>query len=425
VIPVSEQIRKIRDSGSRKLKQALLKDFMSQPDNELFRLVVRHGMEPTIMFNVGKRSIKYEPDKTRYSPESPTAYLRQEDFVALGDLADRKINRTKGAAWANKRVHELIPAEAELLIAILDKDLSWGLGAGSVNEVAPGFLTEFHCMLAAPYDPAAIQYPCRVEPKYDGMRVLTLVDVEKEAVSFYSRTGKSVTSLPESLEAECLALARAMDIASIVLDGEVMGQSFKETMEKARRKDDVFDTARYHIFDWLPRSEFNNISKAASSLPYASRRSRLEKHVAVGSRHLVLPDSYIASSPEEVTHYYNSFRDMSLEGAIVKATHGHYVGKRSPLWIKMKAEETEDLEIVDFEEGEGKCAGTLGALVVNRNGVLIRVGSGLSDDDRSVIWSNPNLYLHKLVEVQYQEVTPDGSLRHPRFVRLRMDKSEW
>lgn len=423
--PVSEKIQRIRDAGSRKLKQALLKDFMSQPDNELFRLAVRYGMEPTIMFNVGKRSVKYEPDKALPYTGDPTAYIGTGDFDFLGRLADRKINRTVGAAWASKRVHELVQSEAELLIAILDKDLSWGLGAGSVNEVVPGFLTEFHCMLAASYDPAAIQYPCRVEPKYDGMRVLTLVDVERDAVSFYSRTGKPVTSLPGTLETECLALARSMEIPSVVLDGEVMGRSFKETMEKARRKDEVFDTARYHIFDWLPRSEFNNISKAASSLPYVKRRSRLEAHLSAGSRHIVLPDSYIASSPEEVTHYYNSFRDMSLEGAIVKAINGHYVGKRSPLWIKMKAEETEDLEIVDFEEGEGKCAGTLGALVVNRNGVLIRVGSGLSDDDRSLIWSNPNLYLHKLVEVQYQEVTSDGSLRHPRFVRLRMDKSEW
>ena len=188
----------------------------------------------------------------------------------------------------------------------------------------------------------------------------------------------------------------------------------------------MFDTARFHIFDWLPRLEFNTISKAASSRTYVERRGILERaHREHEWKHLALPDSYIASSQEEVTHYYNSFRDMGLEGAIIKATKGVYVGKRSSLWIKMKAEETEDLEIVDFEEGEGKYGGMLGALVVNRNGVLVRVGSGLSDEDRETIWQNQNFYLHKFVEVQYQEITPDGSLRHPRFVRLRMDKSEW
>lgn len=418
---VSSQIKTIREAGSRKQKQALLREFMNAPHSELFRLVVKYGMDPTIMFNVGKRSLSPKVD----GRSAMRSVLSVDDFNTLRNLANRTINRTQGAAWASARISELIPAEGNLLIAILDKDLSWGLGAGSVNEVVPGFITEFNCMLAAPFNPSAINYPCRVEPKYDGMRVLALVGIT--GVSFFSRTGKPITSLPDSLAHECQKLARlVLRDQLVVFDGEVMGNSFKETMERARRKGEVFDTARFHIFDWLPRAEFDKISKAASSRTYSERRAVLEKaHDADSWKHIALPDSYIASSQDEVTHFYNSFRDMGLEGAIVKAIGGHYVGKRSSLWIKMKAEETEDLEIVDFEEGDGKYAGMLGALVVSRNGVLVRVGSGLSDSDRQIIWQNRNLYLHKLAEVQHQEVTSDGSLRHPRFVRLRMDKSEW
>ena len=149
---VAAKINAIREAGSRKAKQALLKQFYNEQGSILFQLAVKFGMEPTLMFNVGKRSVKYDPKKSRHMTSGENRILLGDDFRILQDLADRKINRTQGAQWATERVHELEPDEAQLLINILDKDLSWGLGASSVNEVVPGLLTEFHCMLAAPFD---------------------------------------------------------------------------------------------------------------------------------------------------------------------------------------------------------------------------------------------------------------------------------
>ena len=66
--------------------------------------------------------------------------------------------------------------------------------------------------------------------------------------------------------------------------------------------------------------------------------------------------------------------------------------------------------------------GMLGGFIGNFNGVEVRVGSGLSDNDRVDFWGRREQIRGDLMEVEYHEVTPDGSLRHPRFARFRDDK---
>jgi len=80
------------------------------------------------------------------------------------------------------------------------------------------------------------------------------------------------------------------------------------------------------------------------------------------------------------------------------------------------------VEITGLQEGTGKFEGQLGALVVNFEGVTVNVGSGLTDALRESIWLDKDSHIGRLVEVEYHEVTPDKSLRHPRFIRFRDDK---
>jgi ATP-dependent DNA ligase len=110
--------------------------------------------------------------------------------------------------------------------------------------------------------------------------------------------------------------------------------------------------------------------------------------------------------------------------------------------MKMKAEETLDLTVVDAFEGTGKYEGKLGGLTVLHEGLRVNVGSGFSDQQREEFWElydedmqrrkecgdrgedAVDTLLGAVAEVQYHEVTPDGSLRHPRFVRFRGSVSE-
>ena len=121
----------------------------------------------------------------------------------------------------------------------------------------------------------------------------------------------------------------------------------------------------------------------------------------------------------------------------------------------MKAEENEDLTVIGVFMGQAgtKNVNTIGGVIVDRNGVSVRV-SGLTDEMRALIWERwqrdavilgvtPDVgfagaqyaeivgksdigtfeVLGIVAEIEYHEVTRDGSLRHPRFVRWRHDKT--
>jgi DNA ligase-1 len=116
-----------------------------------------------------------------------------------------------------------------------------------------------------------------------------------------------------------------------------------------------------------------------------------------------------------------------FEGIMIKDLDAPYECKRSSFWMKWKPVITVDLNIVGFEEGTGRNAGRLGAIVCegvdNDRNICVNVGSGLSDVDRDEYWSARDDLLGRVVEVAADAVTQnqDGtySLRFPRFVRFR------
>ena len=116
-----------------------------------------------------------------------------------------------------------------------------------------------------------------------------------------------------------------------------------------------------------------------------------------------------------------------FEGIMIKDLSAPYECKRSSFWMKWKPTITVDLNIVGFEEGTGRNASRLGAIVCegvdNDRNIRVNVGSGLSDSDRDEYWASRDQLLGHVVEVEADAVTQnqDGtySLRFPRFVRFR------
>jgi len=111
-----------------------------------------------------------------------------------------------------------------------------------------------------------------------------------------------------------------------------------------------------------------------------------------------------------------------FEGSILKNPDGHYVCDRSNDWHTVKEFYTSDYEIVSSYEGSGRNEGRLGGFEVDVNGVRVGVGGGYSDTQRDKFWLNRSKMVGKIIEVKYQAITPDGSLRFPVFIRLRDDK---
>lgn len=130
--------------------------------------------------------------------------------------------------------------------------------------------------------------------------------------------------------------------------------------------------------------------------------------------------SYQAVGDESMLYsYLNTVLSNGYEGLYLKSIdHRQLEGKRVKTAIKLKAHHTADLKCICVEEGEGKYFGKVGSLTcVDSNGIVVSVGSGLTDHDRNM---SPKYFIGKTIEISYESF--NKTYIHPIFKEVRKDK---
>ena len=253
------------------------------------------------------------------------------------------------------------------------------------------------------------------ERKYDGIRALAFK--QGGDVRLLSRN-----RLPQYNPAVCEAIAR-LDVNDAILDGEL-----------AWRGD---SKVSYHVFDlpWLDGRDL-------TALPLDERKARL------ASLRLT-PPTQIVGTLDDAAPWERACAE-GWEGVIAKRRDSPYEHRRSPHWLKMKCEATQEFVVGGFTDPQGKRAG-LGALLVgyyeSDGGDFVyagKVGTGFDTKllnalrerlDRLELpaspftkatglprvrahWVRPEI----VVQVSFIEWTVHGKLRHSRLIGLRPDK---
>lgn len=360
---------------------------------------------------------KYEP----VVPMHDTKWI--ESWIGVRQLLDDMRFKRKPAKSLRKELESLdtVPYIRPLLRRIINKDLRCGVGPALVEQVFPGLLGSFCCQLATDKLPRSLEYPVLVEPKFDGVRVLAFIENAGvlPKVTLWSRSGRQYTNFPSVVE----ALEKCVTARGIVLDGEVIGDNFQELMTEARRtkakKDSPQSSVTYHVFDWVYADKF----KRGQIDPRLLLNERLDKltNLVKANSVVKLVKGKVAYNYQDIDAIYDHYVKAGYEGVIVKQNALYGFG-RSNRWIKLKPTSTLDLPIMGFVEGTGKHINKLGAIEVIVKSKRVSVGTGFSDDQREAIWKNRNSLIGKHAEVKYQEMTQDGSLRFPVFMKFRPDK---
>jgi DNA ligase-1 len=315
---------------------------------------------------------------------------------------------------------------------ILIKDLRCGVSEKTINKVVKNAVPLFECMLA--HDGAnhesKVSGKKLLEPKLDGVRVLTIVDCEARTVVQYSRNGKELVNFPHITEG---LLAHIDDFdRSFVLDGEIISTSFQALMKQVHRKSDAdASDAVLMLFDMLPLSEF----KAGKSTLGQKRRTAFLKQFKgvfdkvsnIGLVPQVEVDLDTAIGEMQFVAFNKEALKNNYEGIMIKDLDAKYVCKRHAAWLKQKPFIEVSLEVTNVEEGTGRNEGRLGALVCSGvddgKTIVVNVGSGFSDNDRIEFWADRDSVIGQIVEVRADAITQnqDGtySLRFPRFLRFR------
>jgi bifunctional non-homologous end joining protein LigD len=256
------------------------------------------------------------------------------------------------------------------------------------------------------------------ERKLDGIRVLAFKEGSDVRLLSRNRLLQNA-SYPSFVKA-----VQELPVHDVILDGEATGVW------------DEREGTDYYLFDilWLDGRDL-------TLLPLDARRALLSSLPLAAPLRLV--ERLSDQEPWE-----RAARE-GWEGVIAKRRDAPYEHRRSPHWLKMKCEATQELVVGGFTDPQGERVG-LGALLVGyfENDDFVFAGKVGTGFDRKLLLDLrarldaievslptftkavglPRLRVHwvrplVVVQVAFMEWTSHGKLRHPRLLGLRIDKS--
>jgi len=440
-------INKLNESDSRLHKedvilQALEASVLGSRNSQIFLGFTKACYNPYVTFG-----IRQVPDSVGIvDAENPW-----DDFNELMvQLSQRRLTG-HAARDAVQNISERFDSVEwnTFLAPVLRRDLRACISDKTINKICKGTDYEvpiFGCQLATNSEGRPeMKGVKRLEPKLDGVRVLLMVipDEEGNVVTIcFSRNGKQFDNfghienqIRENFVKLTTKAASSNLSMGFVMDGEVIGNTFQELMRQARRKTDVqAEDSVFNVFDIIPIAAFREghwnaqLSKRITILE--DMRSIIDDMPNVELLPHIMVDLDTAAGKDQLERYAKDQVNAGFEGIMIKNVDAPYVCKRSTDWMKWKPTITVDLEVVGVEEGTGRNAGRLGALVCSGQDdgkdITVNVGSGFSDTDRDEYWANSNHIIGRTAEIMCDVITQnrDGtySLRFPRFVRFRDDK---
>ena len=406
---VVEILKEIKSTSGSNDKKAILE---AHKENKLLREVLKMGLDPFTPFHVVKVP---KVEKRVVNPEED---IRWSSFIDAADMcATRFWTGNKAVQVLQNAFSTATEEEEKWMRKILKKHLAIGASTKTVNKVFPGLVPTFDVALAQKFEEKRLKGKSEVavEPKLDGIRCFAIV--ENGEALLYARSGKLISNFDVTIGVE---LAKLPDGC---YDGEIMGKDFIALMRQAYRKENVITDGTYlSLFDYIPMSEWKSRKAEMScrdryTALYDNLMSAGDLSYLKYIPRYIVPADYVA-----IKSWHDDFVQQGHEGAMIKDLEAPYKFGRGPEVMKLKAFHDVDLKIERLIEGTGKHSGKLGSVSVDYNGVEVQVGSGFSDELRESIWSDPSSFIGRMIEVRYQEVTPDGSLRFPTFVCFRNDR---
>lgn len=319
----------------------------------------------------------------------------------------------------------------KLLLGIIDRKIAIGVSYDSWCKMAGIKREKFEVPLAyhlvkAPGKPDPLDGTYFASHKMDGCRLLTKVDLDKQEVTFYSRSGKEYTTL-KNLEAPLLKIL-AGQTGIWAVDGECChlnadgSEDFHKIMREVTRKNGytienphycVFDAVKWEVFEGKEKSEnFTHRYAFLKSLPT--------------DEHIIILEQERVTTQEIYDKWFQRIYDNNWEGFMLRKD-APFLNGRSAALLKVKPFMDDEFKVVDIVidkqnfavagKGNVEFDGVKNIIIELPCGDRVNVGGGLTREQRIEWMNDPKLIIGKTVTVRYLEKTTDvngkHSLRHP------------
>ena len=284
-------------------------------------------------------------------------------------------------------------------------------------------------MLAYPVSDKPIDYskPTFIQPKLDGVRCVVQYerkrhllgrDLDLHVIKAYSRTGKEWKNIDHILE-QLIPFFRKYP--NVILDGELYNHDLRDNFEKIIslvRKTKPTDKDRLEA---SKKTQFHCYDIIDEKLPFDQRIEFVNQSLMLLGNSIHIVDTHWIDSEIEAKVRHQTNLNHGYEGSIVR-TNDTYQCKRSHNLRKFKDFSDAEATIIDFVEGKGKRAGTLGKFVMrddDGNEFGCPPGKGYNYKDmKNLLFRAPH-YIGARATFTYFERTKAGSYRHPLFKSIR------
>lgn len=278
-----------------------------------------------------------------------------------------------------------------------------------------------------------------IDVKLDGARMLVIMDKQENKVSMYSREGIEQFNFP-NIKQKLTNLLPSLP-QSLVLDGEILSDTFQNLMSQFQKKNANTDDMKLGLFDVIPMGDFFN---GQSDIRQEDRHTVLAEMQTTGvlREHCddtvyVIPKMMVDLDTEEgrkeMKEFFEQAVEAGFEGIMIKDPDAGYKGGKGSKWLKWKPKISVTLRVVDVIEGKAgsKYEGMVGKLVLEGvdevEGKTITIhthcGSGIDDNSRKIWWDDKSLIIDHLVEVEADSVSQSkntkGDIYSLRFPRLK------
>ena len=415
----------LAETSSTNDKLALLKTFET---SELVTNVFRLAYNPRIKFWIKKRP------EFNFVTENSDLTLYPALIQLIDTIADRKLTGNAAIEFVGNLASRLNENDREVLYRVIERDLKCGVNVKLINKVWKDLIPEYPVLLCGKFNEKTeknIKYPAIFQCKMDSSRI----NFEFDNGKFVSATTRNGNVL-DITEFDDIVIS---DKSRVVLDGELMWR-YPDGRVAERKVSNGYVTKAVRgtiteeeakglyavIWDYIPYEDF---TLEVCNIPYVNRFRLAVDAISSENAKLIIVESEIVNSREEVMEKYQRNLERGEEGGILKSINGIWEAKRSKYQLKLKAEDPADLLVVGYTLGTPgtQFEGMLGSLLCQTSCGQLEVGVGSGFKHKRGERDNPESYVGKIIQVKYNCIisskgSDKKSLFLPIYDGIRDDK---
>lgn len=253
-----------------------------------------------------------------------------------------------------------------------------------------------------------------MQPKLDGMRCIANKD------GLWSRNGEPILSVPHITRELASVFEKH---PNFVFDGELYNHELKDDFDKIMSLCKKKTPSLEELEESASMVQYWVYDLGSSNKGFEDRFCDIQNILySLGNSIIRVVDTLFGVYPANIDEISTGFIQEGFEGGMIRLPESLYENKRSKSLIKWKEMQDEEFVIHDITEGDGNRANMAGRVIMRLEDGREKVfSSGIigNMDYCKRLLIDKEKYIGKLGTIVFQNYTPDGIPRFPKFKCVR------